>query len=79
MATGRLATRSTAVFGYRWDGKQFRWLLWRLPLAWSDVSAALAGNHFSLQDALWCEAPRLFFGTSKNRSYGLGAGRPRWM
>ena len=41
---GRLATRSTAVFGYRWDSKQFRWPLWRVALAWSDVSAALASN-----------------------------------
>ena len=73
---GRLATRSTAIFGHRWNSKQFRWPLWRGALAWSDVSAALAANSFSLQDALWCEAPRLFFGTSKNRSYGFGAGRP---
>ena len=72
----RLATRSTAIFGHRWDSKQFRWPLWRGALAWSDVSAALAGNNFSLHDALWCEAPRLFFGTSKNRSYGFGAGHP---
>ena len=74
---GRLATRSTAVSGYRWDSKQFRWPLWRVALAWPDVSAALASNSSSLQDALWCEAPRLFFGTSKNRSYGFGAGSPR--
>ena len=73
---GRLATRSTAIFGHRWDSKQFRWPLWWGALAWSDVSAALAGNSFSLQDALWCEAPRLFFGTNKNRSYGFGAGHP---
>ena len=73
---GRLATRSTAIFGHRWDSKQFRWPLWRGALAWSDVSAALAGNNFSLHDALWCEAPRLFFGNSKNRSYGFGAGHP---
>ena len=76
---GRLATRSTAIVGYRWDSKRFRWPLWHVPLAWSDVSAALAGNRSSLQDALWCEAPRLFFGTSQNRSYGFGAGRPVWM
>ena len=75
---GRLATRSTAVFGHRWNSKQFRWPLWRGALAWSDVSAALAGNRSSFTDALWCEAPRLFFGTNQNRSYGLGAGRPIW-
>ena len=76
---GRLATRSTAIFGHRWDSKQFRWPLWRVALPWPDVSAALSGNSSSLQDALWCEAPRLFFGTSKNRSYGFGAGSPRGM
>ena len=76
---GRLATRSTAVFGHGWDSKQFRWPLWRVALTWPDVSATLAGNRFSFQDALWCEAPRLVFGTSKNRSYGFGAGCPRWM
>ena len=76
---GRLATRSTAVFGHRWDSKQFRWPLWRRALSWPNVSAALAGNRSSLQDALWCEAPRLLFGTSQNRSYGLGIGRPIWM
>ena len=73
---GRLSTRSTAVYGHRWNGKQFRWPLWQVALAWPDVSAALAGNGFSLHDALWCEAPRLFFGTTRNRSYGLGAGSP---
>ena len=76
---GRLATRSTAVYGHRRDGKQFRWPLWRVALAWSDVSTALAGNRFSLHDALWCEAPRLVFGTGQNRTYGLGAGHPLWM
>ena len=76
---GRLATRSTAVFGHRWNSKQLRWPLWRGGLAWPDVSAALAGNSSSLQDALWCEAPRLFFGTNQNRSYGFGVGRPRWL
>lgn len=74
---GRLLTRSTGIYGYKWDGKQFRWPLWRIALAWPDVTAALAGNRFSLRDALWCEAPRLWFGTSKNRSYGFGAGLPR--
>ena len=76
---GRLVTRSTAIFGHGWDGKQLRWPLWRVALAWPDVSAALAGTRFSLRDALWCEAPRQPFGTRQNRSYGLGAGRPRWM
>ena len=75
---GRLATRSTAVYGHRLNSKQFRWPLWRIALAWSDVPAALAGNRFSLHDAVWCEAPRLVFGTSRNRSYGLGAGSPVW-
>ena len=76
---GRLATRSTAVSGHWWDRKVFRWPLWRVALAWPDVPAALAANSFSLYDAQWCEAPRLFFGTRKNRSYGFGVGRPIWM
>ena len=76
---GRLATRSTAVYGHRRDSKQFRWPLWRVALAWSDLSAALASNRFGLHDALWCEAPRLVFGTGQNRTYGLGAGYPQWM
>ena len=74
----RLATRSTAVYGHKWNAKQLRWPLWRVALAWPDVSAALAGTGSSLPDALWCEAQRLAFGTKQNRTYGLGAGRPRW-
>ena len=74
----RLVTRSTGIYGYRWDGKQFRWPLWRIALAWPDVTAALAGNRFSLRDALWCEALRLPFGTKQNRQYGFGAGQPCW-
>ena len=74
----RLATRSTAVYGSRWNRKQFRWPLWRTALAWPDVPAALAGTGPSLRDALWCEARRLSFGTGQNRTYGLGTGRPRW-
>ena len=76
---GGLVTRSTAVYGHRWDSKQFRWPLWRVTLAWPDVPAAVAGTGSSLRDALWFEAPRLPFGTSQNRSYGLGAGYPLWM
>ena len=76
---GGLVTRSTAVYGHRWDSKQFRWPFWRVTLAWPDVPAAVAGTGSRLQDALWCEAPRLPFGTSQNRSYGLGAGYPLWM
>ena len=76
---GQLATRSTAIYGHKWDSKLFRWPLWRIALSWPDVPAALASNRFSFHDALWCEAPRLFFGTNKNRSYGFGAGRPLWM
>ena len=76
---GRLVTRSTAVYGQRWESKQFRWPLWHVALVWPDVSAALAGTRFSFPDALWCEAPRLSFGTGQNRTYGLGAGSPRWM
>ncbi|MDE0005187.1 MAG: type I-U CRISPR-associated helicase/endonuclease Cas3 [Rhodospirillaceae bacterium] len=76
---GRLATRSTAVYGHGLNSKQFRWPLWRVALAWPDVCAALAGNRFSLHDALWCEAPRLIFGKSPNLSFGLGAGSPVWM
>lgn len=75
---GRLATRSTAIYGHRRDGKQFRWPLWRSALAWPDVPAALAGTGSSLPDALWCEARRLSFGTGRNRSYGFGNGQPRW-
>ena len=75
---GQLVTRSTTVYGHRLNSKQFRWPLWRIALAWSDIPAALAGNRFSLHDALWCEAPRLVFGKSPNLSYGLGAGSPVW-
>ena len=75
---GRLGTRSTAMYGHRWDDKQLRWPLWRVPLAWQDVSWALAGTRSSLRDALWCEAERLPFGTMRNRTFGFGAGRPRW-
>ena len=74
----QLATRSTAVYGHKWNGKQFRWPLWRVALAWPDLPAALSGTSSSLPDALWCEAQRLAFGTKQNRTYGLGTGRPRW-
>ena len=74
----QLATRSTAVYGHKWNGKQFRWPLWRVALAWPDLPAALSGTRSSLPDALWCEAQRLAFGTKQNRTYGLGNGRPRW-
>lgn len=74
----RLGTRSTAVYGHRWNDKQFRWPLWRNPLAWRDVSWALAGTRFSLGDALWCETERVPFGTSRNRTFGFAAGRPQW-
>lgn len=73
---GSPVTRSTGIYGYKWDGKQFRWPLWRIALAWPDVTAALAGNRFSLRDALWCEAPRRPFGNKQNRQYGFGAGQP---
>lgn len=73
---GRIFTRSTGVYGSRWDAKRLRWPLWRTPLTWYDVAAAVAGSRSSLHDALWCEAPRLVFGTSRNRTFGLGAGRP---
>lgn len=75
---GRLATRSTAVYGYRWNSKQFRWPLWNVALAWPDASAALAGNRYSLRDARWCEAERLAFGPDRNRTYGFGPGQPCW-
>ena len=75
---GRLATRSTAVHGRRWNAKQFRWPLWRPALAWPNVSAAVASTRSGLRDALWCEAQRLCFGTDRNRTYGFGPGRPRW-
>ena len=75
---GRLATRSTAVYGYRWNSKRFRWPLWNVALAWPDASAALAGNRYSLRDARWCEAERLAFGPDRNRTYGFGPGRPCW-
>ena len=74
----QLATRSTAVYGHKWNGKQFRWPLWRVALAWPSVPAALSGTRSSLPDALWCEAQRLAFGKKQNRTYGLGTGRPRW-
>ena len=74
---GRLATRSTGVYGHRRE-RQFRWPLWRVALGWPDVAAALAGGRSSLRDALWCEAPRLSFGPDRNRTYGFGSGRPRW-
>ena len=74
---GRLGTRSTGIYGPR-RGRRFRWPLWRVPLAWPDVAAALAGNRSSLRDALWCEAPRLAFGTNQRPAYGFGAGRPLW-
>ncbi len=74
---GRLATRSTGIYGHKRE-RQFRWPLWRVALAWPDVSAALAGSRSSLRDALWCEAPRLSFGTKTNPTYGFGAGRPLW-
>ena len=73
---GRIFTRSTGVYGFRWDAKQLRWPLWLTALSWHDVPAAVAGTRSSLHDALWCEAPRLVFGTSRNRTYGLGAGQP---
>lgn len=73
---GRIFTRSTGVHGFRWDAKELRWPLWRTALTWYDVAAALAATTSSLHDALWCEAPRLVFGTARNRSYGLGPGRP---
>ena len=75
---GRLATRSTAVYGNRWNSKRFRWPLWNVALAWPDASAALAGNRVSLRDARWCEAQRLSFGPARNRTYGFGPGQPRW-
>jgi hypothetical protein len=75
---GRLATRSTAVYGYRWNSKRFRWPLWNVALAWPDASAALAGNRSSLRDARWCEAERLAFGPDRNRTYGFGPGQPCW-
>ena len=73
---GRLATRSTAVYGNRWNSKRFRWPLWNVALAWSDVPAALSGNRSSLRDARWCEARRLAFGPDRNRTYGFGPGQP---
>ena len=73
---GRLATRSTGIYGSRRE-RRFRWPLWRVALAWPDVAAALAGSRSSLRDALWCEAPRLSFG-DRNRTYGFGAGQPLW-
>lgn len=76
--SSRLCTRSTAVYGHRWDDKQFRWPLWHNPLAWQDVFWAVAGTRASLRDALWCEAERLPFGTRKNRTFGFAAGRPHW-
>ena len=75
---GRLVTRSTAVYGYRWNSKRFRWPLWKVALAWPDTSAALAGNRYSLRDARWCEAERLAFGLDRNRTYGFGPGQPCW-
>ena len=74
---GRLATRTTGIYGHRRE-ERFRWPLWRIALAWPDVAAAVAGSRSSLRDALWCEAPRLSFGTDRNRMYGFGAGRPLW-
>ena len=74
---GRLATRSTGIYGNRRE-RQFRWPLWRTSLAWPDVAAALGGSRSSLGDALWCEAPRLLFGSAKNRMYGFGIGQPLW-
>lgn len=74
--SGRLETRSTALHNSQ-GKKLFRWPLWHIPLAWSDIPAALAGTSSSLRNALWCEAPRLTFGTATNRQYGFGAGLPR--
>ena len=74
---GHLATRSTGIYGHGRD-RRFRWPLWQVPLDWPEVRAALAGSRSSLRDALWCEAPRVTFGTDRNRTYGFGAGRPLW-
>ena len=72
---GRLAARSTAVHGRRWNGKRFRWPLWRAALAWPEVSAAVASTRSGLRDALWCEARRIPFGPQRNRTYGFGPGQ----
>lgn len=72
---GRLATRSTAVRGRRWNGKQFRWPLWRAALAWPEVMAAVASTRSGLRDALWCETRRIPFGPQRNRTYGFGPGQ----
>ena len=74
---GRLATRSTAIYGHGRE-RRFRWPLWKVPLAWPEVPAALASSRSSLRDALWCEAPRITFGTDRNPTYGFGNAQPLW-
>ena len=86
---GELRSLVTGFSGYRLDDKVLRWPLWQVPLSWPDLHAALGSSRHGLRDAIWCEADRLVFGTTKNRAYAFGNGRflpvdttartsPRW-
>lgn len=75
--SGRIETRSTGIYGPR-RKRMFQWPLWRIRLAWPEVTAALAGNETSLRDANWCSARRLSFGTAQNTTYGFGAASMRF-
>lgn len=73
---GDVRTKTTGFHGARFDERGLRFPLWTAPLRWDAIPSAISASRHSLPDAMWMEADRLVFGTSKNVSYGFGPGRP---